>query len=133
MNANTIHKIPSLDVKIKDLAHGFDPERADAFLDEMFALLGAYGSLTCTVVENRNLRVQSNDIILGEAPIRLAPVKLSSLCARLAVRCQEWSGQELSLHGDTIEFDHPITKQRCKVYFENSAGRQAIALENTRR
>lgn len=130
MATNSSKRNSSLETKMQALETGLDPQRADAFLDELLVLLGTYGHLICTVVEYRNLRVQCHEEILCETPIRLAPSKLRSLCARLAVRCREWSGREIPLYGDEVEFDHPGTKKRCKVRFQNEAGAQSIEMED---
>ena len=116
---------------MKALKNGLDPERADALLDEIIRLTDEHGKVNCTVVDNRILSVQSGDTILCETPIRLVKSKLRTLCARLAVRCQEWSGRDVSLYGDELEFEHPGLHQRCKVRFENRPGCQRFEVENS--
>jgi hypothetical protein len=129
MDTNSPKWHSALDAKLKALETGLDPQRADAFLEELLGLLGTCGHLLCTVVDKRHLQVRSPDGILCEATLRLATSKLRSLCARLAVRCREWSGRDVALHGDDIELEYPKTRQRCRIRFENKPGSQRIELE----
>ncbi len=111
------------------LRNGLDPERADALLDEMMRLAGLRGHVSCSVIDDRLLRVASGEEILAETPITLVKSKIRSLGARLALRCQEVSGRDVSLYGDEVEIEHPDTKQPCKVRFENQPGSQRIEIE----
>lgn len=120
----------ALDEKLKTLKNGFDLQRADAFLDELFGLLSAGGHLVCAADDPKKIRVWSDGIVLGGSVIPLARSKMRSLCARLAIRCGEWAGLNISIYGDAVEFDHPNTNQRFKVWFVNRPGEIRIEIKN---
>jgi hypothetical protein len=128
MKTNTSPCNLVLEAKMKALDTGLDPQRADALLEELLRSISTCGHLLCTVVDHRNLRVQSQEAILCEVPIHLANSKLRSLCARLAVRCRDWLDRDVSLYGDDVEFVYPETNQRCRVYFENKPGAQRLEM-----
>lgn len=121
----------SLEVEaLRCLAGGIDTQKADAFLDLLLELAAASGSVTCTLANERVLRLQVRDTSLQELEIPLAKTKLRMLCARLAMRCGEWGRRKISPYGDTVEIQLPSAEQFLKVCFENSTDAQAITVES---
>ena len=131
MNTLTPTQVKSLEiVGLHGLADGIDTQKLDAFLDQAFELVGAVGTVVCTLMNDRVLRLQSRETILQELEMPLAKTKLRMLCARLAVRCSEWSHREVSPYGDVVDVEFPLTNQRCKVSFENTPASQKFVLED---
>jgi hypothetical protein len=114
---------------LKSIAGGLDTQKIDDFLDQLFELAGRFGSITCNLHGEGVLRLQSRGSVLQEAEIPRAKSKLRMLCARLAVRCGEWSNRPVAPYGDMAELVFPPTKQVCKVRFENTTAVQEIAIE----
>ncbi len=114
---------------LRRLDRGMDTLRIDAFLEQMLSLVGEKGSLKCTLVNEQVVRVQRQDMLLCEVPLRAAKAKLRAICARLAVRCGAWSNREVSLYGDELEFTNPHTKQLCKIVFENTPQSQEFEIQ----
>ena len=110
------------------LAGGFDTQKADDFLDRLFELAATFGSVHCTLANERIMRIQSRNTELHELEIPRAKTKLRMLCARLAVRCGEWADRKLAPYGDVVEFAYPPTKKSFTVRFENTTATQAFAI-----
>src|SRR5207237_1265558 len=87
-------------------------------------------TIACTVIDDHTIRVHSEDLVVQEAEVSRAKTKLRMACARLAVRCSEWAGRQVSPYGDTVEVEHPGTKRLCKVRFENTIGLQVFQIED---
>jgi hypothetical protein len=115
---------------LRCLAGGINTQKADAFLDLLLELAAASGSVTCTLANERVLRLEVRDTALLEVEIPLAKTKVRMLCARLAVRCGEWGGRKISPYGDLVEIQVPSTERFFKVCFENSTHAQAITVES---
>ena len=130
MNAATANLTKSLKAEmLRCLAGGIDTPKADGFLDQLFEVAEALGSVTCMLAGDRVLRVQSRDLVLQDVEIPLAKTKLRMLCARLAVRCGEWANRKLAPYGDLVEFRLPVTNQLFKVHYENTTSKQAFAID----
>jgi hypothetical protein len=114
---------------LKRIAEGLDTKKVDDFLDQLFTLAGRFGSITCNLHAAGVLRLESRGAVLQEAEIARAKTKLRMLCARLAVRCGEWSARPISPYGGVVEFVFPPTKQQFKVRFENTTAVQEIFIE----
>lgn len=112
------------------LGEGLDTQQLDGFLDQMFELAATWRTITCTVVDDQTIRVQSGDVAVQEAEVPRARTKLRMACARLAVRCGEWAGRQVSPYGDTVDLEHPRTMRSCKVRFENTSGSQFFLIAN---
>src|SRR5437879_6094759 len=104
---------------IQCLVNGLNTQGIDDFLDRLFSLAGKLGNVTCSLLGDRIIRLQSHDVVLQAVEAPRAKSKLRMVCARLAVRCGEWCNRKVSPYGDTVEFELPRSKQFCKVEFEN--------------
>ena len=108
-----------IETNIQALQSGLDPQRANVVLDELLSMVVEYDYLICTASPKVGLRIETRETVLCETKLDLIVPKFRSLCARLAVRCREWSGKEIALFGDEIEFEHPELKRRYRVCFKN--------------
>jgi hypothetical protein len=111
------------------IAGGIDPPRLDAFLDDLFDLAGVLGTITCEFSGASAIRLRSGDVPLYEANLLRAKTRVRMLCARLAIRCSEWSSREVSHYGDIVEVEVPRIKQRYDVRFENTTKSQEFTIE----
>jgi hypothetical protein len=111
------------------LADGLDTQKADDFLDQLFGLAGRLGSINCSLRGDATLRLESCGAVLQDAEIPRAKTKIRMVCARLAVRCGEWSKQSVAPYGDVVEIAYTPTNQRFKIRFENTTSAQEIAIE----
>ena len=129
MSAVTGNLLKTMEAEtLRCLAHGIDTQKADAFLDQLFELATALGSVSCALTNESVLRVRSPETTLLEAEIPLAKAKLRMLCARLAVRCGEWASRKISPYGDLIEIQLPSAERSFQVRFENSTDAQTITI-----
>jgi hypothetical protein len=120
---------PIPELSWEGLADGFDTRKADAFLDRIFDQAAKFGRITITINGDSVLRLDSPGYTSMQADMSRVKTKVRMLCARLAVRCREWSNRPIAPYGDTVEIVFPPTKQRFKVRFENTTAVQEIAIE----
>ncbi len=127
MNAKVRDLTPPVPDFWRALADGMDTQKADAFIDILFDHAGKYGSVTLTL--SGGLILKSPLVISLPADIPRAKTKMRMICARLAVRCAEWSNRPVSPYGGSIEIVFPPTKVRFRVQFENTTASQQISIE----
>ncbi len=119
-----------VDQAMRCLAEGLDTPRMDEFLDQLFGLSRELGQVSFYLTGgSRVLALYSKNLLLALLEVPRPKTKIRMLCARLAVRCGEWSGQQVFPYGDTLEFTHPSEMQICKVSFENTTAAQQITIE----
>jgi hypothetical protein len=111
------------------LADGMDAQKADSIVDMLFDHADKNGRVTLSLEGDSCLQSQWPGVILQRADIPRAKTKLRMICARLSVRCAEWSKRPVSPYGDSIEVVFPPTEALFKVRFENTTAAQAIAIE----
>jgi hypothetical protein len=111
------------------LAQGVDAETLDGFIESLFTLAVKLNKLTCGLVDDSSLRLESGNVILHEMTLPRAKTKLRMLCARLAVRCTVWSNRQVSPYGDIVDFELPGHRQTFRVSFENTPEAQKLAIE----
>jgi hypothetical protein len=108
---------------LPSLAERVDVHKFDQFLDRLFVLAGELGRIHCTW-SNDTIRVQEQEL-----KVPRARMILRMLCARPAARTSQWSGQDVSPYGDSVEFVFLPTKVALKVTFENTSSSQKITIE----
>jgi hypothetical protein len=112
------------------LAGGLDTPKMDEFLDQLFALASEFGQVSFSLTDSGAvLALYSKKLLLAQSEAPRPKTKIRILCARLAVRCGEWSGRNVFPYGETLELDHPGTKQFYKIRFENTTAMQEITIE----
>jgi hypothetical protein len=111
------------------VVEGVDVQKLDAFLDALFDLAATWKTITCSLIGDHALCVRSNEAVIQEAEVPRAKSTLRMACARLAVRCGEWAGRQVSPYGETVEVEHPKIKRRCSIHFENTAGTQELHID----
>jgi hypothetical protein len=115
---------------LRCLAEGLDTPKMDEFLDQLLALVHEFGQVSFYLTgDDRILVLYSKDLLLAQLETSRPKTKIRILCARLAVRCGEWSGREVFPYGDTLEVDHPDTKQIFKIQFENTPAAQTVTID----
>jgi hypothetical protein len=111
------------------LAAGVDVNKMDAFLDDVFETAARCRNVACCLGKQESLRLESDGAVLQEEMFLRAKTMLRMLCARLAVRCGEWAGRDVSPYGDVVEFEHASSKRRCRVSFQNTSASQRFEVE----
>jgi hypothetical protein len=130
MNAVSTDLATSLQAEtVRCLADGVDTQKIDDYLDRLFEWATAYGSVACSMSKDDLLCVQTLKHVSHEFHLPRAKSKLRIMCARLAVRCEEWSKRKVSPYGDALEIEFPANHQRYAVRFENSTAAQDLTIE----
>ena len=120
---------PMVASSLQALADGVDTNKIDQCLDQFFELSARFGNVQCLLADEGVLRLQSRERLLQEVKMVRAKATLRMMCARLAVRCGEWTGKKIAPYGDFAEVEIPEARQHFKICFENTTARQEIAIE----
>jgi [acyl-carrier-protein] S-malonyltransferase len=113
------------------LAAGLDTRKMDDFLEHLLELVGESGSVSVTLADESILRIEADGGVVHDTSVPRAKTKLRTLCARLAVRCSEWSRREVSPYGEVAQLGLPGGKKTWTVRFHNTNDAVMIKIEGS--
>lgn len=131
----------SFDTAIRGLVsrHLADHRKVDVvgFVDQLFHLAGSKGSIGCQAISDLELRFvlerpqePAQTACVVEMPAARSLLRM--MCARLGVLCQEGTGRDISLYGDSGVFEKRFELNepaRWNVSYANTPGCQRFLIE----
>jgi hypothetical protein len=119
---------------LQSLANRTNTPALDEFLLQLFAMAGDLEQIVVCEFTDERIRITANQRILHELAMPRAKSIIRMVCARLAVRCEEWTHQPISPYGDDVSVEiaseeTPFDKRPFLVAFENTPVQQMISIE----
>jgi hypothetical protein len=114
---------------LQTLAHRVDTPAIDDFIMQLFKMASDLEQIVSCEFTDKRIRITANQRILHELELPRAKSILRMVCARLAVRCAEWTNQTVSPFSDQVSVEIPSEKRPYLVAFENTPVQQMMVIE----